>query len=301
MADFFKNPVQWARDTGSSASRDFQNAGRGEVGKFVSGAGQSAYNLAAAPVRAVSTGNYSKELQRAGGSYLNLASYNRADYLGRSPTAQRVLNKDPIYGRNVGAYTHGVSTSARSGELSNRDRNYIVQGGIKTAAVVGAGLVLAPAAPSAAAGGGDIFATAGPGSAPGVLSAPAYGSSGAAATSSIGASSLSASGAGTAAAASSGSGVLSTIKTLAEQLGITTAVAKIIGNKIAGSPQGTTSETVPLPFFGGPGSDSGPIFNVPGTSGGGYGAINPADLNKVALFGALAVGTLLALKATKVI
>lgn len=185
MASIFENPGQWLRDTGKAIERDWRNAGRGEIGRYVGGVGQSAWNVVTAVPRSIQTGDWDKNFfQRGVFSAANLASFGSLDYLGNSSAFQRGIGSDPIIGKNIAAFARVTRTGGRDANVSNEDRNLSVQGAVKVAAAAtayygGSALYSYLSTPSAAevgaTGAGDIFAG---GTGPGLLTPPAYGSSG---------------------------------------------------------------------------------------------------------------------------
>lgn len=137
---------------------------KSDPGKWVGGMATSTYNLALAVPRAVVTGDVKKESQRFVGSAGNLVTMGSADMVGRSSSWQNLLRSDSFkkwtlgLSENYAGITRGLSTMSRSGKLDNDDRNNMVQGGVKVAAIaagVGAyGYLTAPAvaAPGASVG-----------------------------------------------------------------------------------------------------------------------------------------------------
>jgi len=259
------DPAKDVRNLGKNIGREWKNAGRGEIGKWASGVGQSAYNLALSAPRAVVTGQYSKEFQRAGGSYLNLATGGTASYVGQSSSLQKTLRSDPIFGENIGGFTSAVNTSSRDGRVSNSDRNLILQGAVKSAAVVGAVYGGSALYSAYGTGGSTTAATSVEGL--GVLNAPAYGAFGTQAT-------LSSSAALTSTVSAGGGwGLWEGTKSLFQTLGITSLASNLIGQRAqqllqgdpGGGPGGGDPGFIPAPFFGGYG-DGGAGASAPEVS-----------------------------------
>jgi hypothetical protein len=126
------------QNAGTNLSNAWKDAGRGEVGKWAGGLGQSAYNIAVAPARAISTGQYGKQLAVVTGSGANLVSGGTLDYAAHSSGLQRMLNSDEIIGKNLAAITRVASAGGRGDAVSNADRNLAWQGGVKLGATAAA-------------------------------------------------------------------------------------------------------------------------------------------------------------------
>lgn len=139
-----KNINRAAINVGKQAEQTWKDAGRGEVGKWAGGIGQSAYNAALAAPRAVVTGQYGKEIQRFAGSAANLYTYGALDYASKSNFIKKTLNDKSVDQWTLGlsgdlySASRGASTMSRDGQISNYDRNRIFQGIVKGAAIGGA-------------------------------------------------------------------------------------------------------------------------------------------------------------------
>lgn len=309
MASIFKNPGQWLRDTGKAIERDWRNAGRGEIGRFVSGVGQSAYNVAVAVPNAVRTGDYDKHLFQKGiFSAANLASLGTLDYLGGSSGFQRGIGSDPIIGKNIAAFARVTRGGGRDATVKNEDRNLSVQGAVKIGAAAAAyyGGVAAYdyySAPNAVvSGAGDYLAYSGGAPIPGVLTAPAYGSSGAGIGSSLVASSKAAA---PIAFSETAGGFISSVWTGTKELGktiLTTGLTqKLLGGGGGGGSSGMMGPDigfspggVNISLPGSPGYYDGPIDGYVG----GNGEVS-GNAGKILLVGALAVGALVIYKAVR--
>ena len=139
-----KNINRAAINVGKQSEQTFKDAGRGEIGKWAGGIGQSAYNAALAAPRAVISGNYSKEIQRFAGSAANLYTYGGLDYASKSNFIKKTLNDKTVDSLTLGlsgdlySASRGTSTLSRDGSISNYDRNRIFQGVVKSVAIGGA-------------------------------------------------------------------------------------------------------------------------------------------------------------------
>lgn len=313
MASLFTNPGQWFKDFGKSAERDWKNAGRGEIGRYVAGVGQSAYNLTLAVPRAVKTGQWSKEFQRGVFSAANLYSYGALDYAGRSSGIKNAVGTDPVIGKNLFAFARLTSTGAREGKVSNSDRNLAIQGAVKVAAVGAAAYGASAAysswwaAPKAGVDGvslASVGAESARAGTVGVLQAPAWGSSGAAAsTTAISSTNAALS----SSAASSGfwsSGFWKGTKAFAGDLAKGFVTASLLPKGGGGGGGGMIGAE--------PGGGFAPSINIGGLPGeGGYSDYGPGPYpdsfsegdsgtaGKVLLVGALAVGALVIYKAVR--
>lgn len=162
---------QATRSVANAAQVNWENAGRGEVGRLVSGAVQSAYNLTVAPARLVtarSDEDFRREVARVGGSAYNIGTGGAADYFARTSGVQTVLNQDDIFGRNLAAQARVVSSAGRGNDVSNYDRNLAVQGLVKqgaAAAAVFGGVAAYSAYGASAATAGTGAAASGSGTA----------------------------------------------------------------------------------------------------------------------------------------
>ena len=131
-------------NTGRGIERTWKDAGRGEVGKWAGGLGQSAYNFTLAAPRAVFTGQYGREFQRAAGSAANIYSVGTLDYAGQSSGIQKLLRDKKVsdatlgLSKNIAGAARGTATAGRNAVLSNEDRNDIIQGGVKVGVALGA-------------------------------------------------------------------------------------------------------------------------------------------------------------------
>ncbi|NJM09521.1 MAG: hypothetical protein HC883_01075 [Bdellovibrionaceae bacterium] len=190
--------VQEVKKIGRQAETDWRNAGRGEIGNYIAKTAEGAYGVVATIPRAISSGNWEKELQRGyGNSRMALSPIENS--IGKSNSWQTFLRDENLnkntFGtaKNFAGQTRGHSTMQSSGFISNEDRVQWQQLSVKAAAVVGAifgGAALAGggAVPAGGAGAG----AAGTGSS--ALTMPALGSSygyGASATYGLGSSAAS--------------------------------------------------------------------------------------------------------------
>lgn len=154
----FRQAQQTQKDVGRAIAGIYDAAQRGDPGRFIGSGLQSAYNVAAAPVRAVTTGNFEKEIQRATGSYWNLRSGGAADTIGGSKTIQSALRTQAArrltagYSSDLAGAAQGTRSMAREGQISNADRNDLLRFGLKSGVIAGAGLAYAAATAPAAPG-----------------------------------------------------------------------------------------------------------------------------------------------------
>jgi hypothetical protein len=152
MSNFWDDPVGQTfggaadaiSDLGHGIAQTWEDAGRGEIGKYVSGFGQSIWNIPAGLHQAITTGRWDTGLQKVGGSALNLASGGTFSYLGQSSGVQNVLRDENLNKwtggvfEDVAGITHGTYTASKEGVLSNSDRNLALQGLVKAGAAYGA-------------------------------------------------------------------------------------------------------------------------------------------------------------------
>lgn len=156
------------KNAGRQAEVDWKNAGRGEVGKFVSTAADGAYTMTMALPRAISTGDWEHQAQKFyGGSRAVLSPLE--NMIGKNQGWQdKLRNEDAWYNKwtgntfeNFAGQTRGHAQMESSGTLLNEDRVAWQQLSVKAAAVVaaifgGAALAGGGAAP---AGGGAATGT----------------------------------------------------------------------------------------------------------------------------------------------
>lgn len=210
---------------GQQAETDWRNAGKGEIGKWAAGYGQSVYNIAAAPVNWVSgKSSFERESQKTWGGFHNLAGFGTSAYFGQSSGVQEFLRDENLtkntfgLSKNYAGTSRGSFTMNTAGTISNEDRVQAQQLGVKVAAVLaaifgGAAAFGGGAAPAGGAGAGAGAAGTGSSAA---LTMPTLGSSaGYGATASYG---LGTASAGTAAA--SGGGWLATAGTVGGNVGL---------------------------------------------------------------------------------
>lgn len=233
--DQVKASLRDVKNAGRQASVDWKNAGRGEIGKFVSTGTQGVYTMTMALPRAISSGDWEKEAQRFyGGSRAALSPLE--NMIGKNQGWQDALrNQDAWYNKwsgntfkNFAGQTRGHAQMESSGTLSNADRNDWTQLSVKAGAVVaaifgGAAAYGAYSGSGAAAGGGAAASGAGGAG----LTLPTLGSSygGASAGYGLGVGSLTgATSAGTTAAAAGG-GFWSTTGTIAG----TSLLSRLVG------------------------------------------------------------------------
>ena len=155
------------KKTQKQAAVDRENAKKGEIGKFYSGQFDRINNLNPISIaeKTVRGQSLSTTLKKAGGSLLVSNSLFPADattFAGKSSTFQRVArdkntSKNTFgFSENFAGFSRGGSTLVSSGNLSNDDRNNIIQSYVKVGAVAGVGgwlNSLFSGAPAPAAGG----------------------------------------------------------------------------------------------------------------------------------------------------
>ncbi|MDE2102151.1 MAG: hypothetical protein KGL39_33200 [Patescibacteria group bacterium] len=131
----------------------WNNAGRGELGKLVSSAGQSAYDVVTTPFAVISgRENLSQGLQREGGSILNFSSGGLSSYLGQTSLVQHS-------GGFIGDYFKGVNQLQTTGSLKNEYAIGMLETGA-TAAAIAAGAAYGPSLfSSSPASGGAVDVT----------------------------------------------------------------------------------------------------------------------------------------------
>lgn len=159
ISDIGRSVNQVAIDIGKGATQTWKDAGKGEVGKLVSGSAQSVYNVALAAPRAVATGNYEKEIQRATGSALNIVSGGTKDYFGGNKNVQKFLNSKTANTLSLGlsgdyaGIAQGTRTLSRDGYVSNDNRDDFFRGAAKVGAGVAAYTYMTTPTPAANQGG----------------------------------------------------------------------------------------------------------------------------------------------------
>lgn len=152
-------------NTRVQAAKDRDNAQRGEIGKFYSGQFDTLQNInpIAVGTRIAQGENPSTSLKKVGGSYLSMGSAGVIPYAGKSSSFQSLMRDENTskntlgFSENFAGYSRGTSTLTDTGNLSNDDRNNIVQSYVKVGAVAGFGgwlnsLFSAPAAAPASEG-----------------------------------------------------------------------------------------------------------------------------------------------------
>ncbi len=125
------------------AKKDISNAERGEVGKFYGGAVRNFNNINPLYIAEKTARGQSldKTFQKAAGTFIGGSYQSIANYAGRTSSVQSALRDENLDKNTFGAsgnlagYTRGVSTLTNQGNLSNEDRNDIIQGYTKIAAV----------------------------------------------------------------------------------------------------------------------------------------------------------------------
>ena len=134
-------------NTRIQAGKDRDNAQKGEVGKYYSGYFDSLQNINPISVAEKTARGQSFEtsLKKIGGSYLSMGSAGVIPYAGKSSSFQDFMRDKNVskntlgFSENYAGYSRGTSTLVSSGNLSNDDRNNIIQSYVKTAGVAGFG------------------------------------------------------------------------------------------------------------------------------------------------------------------
>lgn len=146
---------------GQNIRAEAKRAGKGEVGKFVGGIGQSYYNVVTTVPRAIISKKPGEEILKGFSSGVNVAGFGIPGYLGQSKGAQNLLRSEGLskytlgLSENFAGFTRGVSEGSKTGVVRQDDWTNIFQGGLKVgaiAATAGAAATYfgAPAAPAAA-------------------------------------------------------------------------------------------------------------------------------------------------------
>lgn len=138
-----KSSLRDVKQAGRQAHTDWNNASRGEIGKYIAKTGEGVYGTVAAIPRAAISGNWEKELQRGyGNSRMALSPIE--NMIGENQGWQNALKDKNLNkwtlgtAKNFAGQTHGHATMQSSGILSNEDRVQWQQLSVKAAAVVAA-------------------------------------------------------------------------------------------------------------------------------------------------------------------
>lgn len=267
----------------------WQDAGKGEIGIWASGVGQSLYNISAAPINVVTgKSSFEKQSQKFLGGFQNMAGFGTEGYIGRkkeitSALRDKNFNKNTgNFGKNWAGTSEGTVTLNRDGTLSNENRVDMQQMLAKAGAIVIA--ILTGGAAASAYGGGGAGAGAGVGAVE-VGGGSAIGSGGVVTSANIGVGTAAASGtpwyvtAGTGLVSSVGGGVATGLVkrgTDAATGGISNYIDDLIGGG-SREPGSAPGSSIMPPMFSDPTGNAG--------SYGGDGVVSSEGISPVVMIG----------------